>query len=201
MSALLTHDLRSEAKSYRRDKIHNTKWARGTSAAPGAQCTHSATPVSNPCAECAARPKHRDSDRRCGRNFSHLRHNWTNKESGQAATLARKAFRNEVVEATDGPLANVVSDSSENESARETSPVPEPDAEVMYSYDARSGPSRGTDILSYAITQAVERFEDNETKKLVNKEYDLADDGKETGDGYTADADDDFELIEHAHLK
>lgn len=71
----------------------------------------------------------------------------------------------------------------------------------MYSYDAASGPGEGTDILSHAITKAVQRYENKVTEKLV-KEYEFVDSGKELGDGYTADADDDdFEMIDHASFE
>jgi len=202
MSAFPTTDLRSEAKAYQRDKNQATKWARGRQAAPGLHCSHVDLTDANACDQCAARPHHRDYDRRCGRNFSRTKHHLQNKLSGQAATLARKVFRNEVVDAMDGPVAHVSDTSSEDEDIKDASAAPTPpDADVMYSYDARSGPGRGSDILSFAITQAVARFENNETEKLVNKEYDVVEDGKESGEGYTADDDGfDFEMIDHAHL-
>ncbi|RJE16584.1 hypothetical protein PHISCL_11079 [Aspergillus sclerotialis] len=71
----------------------------------------------------------------------------------------------------------------------------------MYSYDAPSGPRNGTDILSHAINQAVQRFENSETEKLVSKEYDVVD-GKDMVDLSTGDDEDehDFEMIEHSQL-
>jgi hypothetical protein len=130
------------------------------------------------------------------------RHSEQNKLSGQAATLARKAFRNEVVDAMDGPLANVTDTSSGDEDTPDPSVARLPaEADFMYSYDALSGPHRGTDVLSQAITQAVERFENNETEKLVKKEYDMVD-SQDMLDDYSADddADHDFEMINHSHL-
>jgi len=205
MSALQTNDLRSEAKAYQRDKNHATKWARGASTAPGVRCTHVDLLSTNTCDQCAARPNHRDYDRRCGRNFSRAKHLFQNKSNSQAATLARKAFRNEVVDALDGPLANVSDTSSEEEDVKDASAAPTPgDEDFMYSYDAVSGPSSGSNILTYAITQAIQRFENNETEKLVNKEYDMVEDSdrKECAEGYTADVDDefDFELVDYTHL-
>jgi hypothetical protein len=47
-----------------------------------------------------------------------------------------------------------------------------------------------------AVTQAIERFENKETEKLA-KEYEFVD-GK---DGYAADADDDFEIIDNASFQ
>ena len=102
----------------------------------------------------------------------------------------KSAFRHDVTdEVVSGP-----SDSSAEEEVWEASAAPEPDTEITYSYDATRGPGKGSQILSMAITQAVERYENKETEKLA-KEYEFV--GKENdnfGDGYVAD--DDFELIE-----
>ena len=82
--------------------------------------------------------------------------------------------------------------SAGEEDIKEASAAPEPDAEIMYSYDFARGPHGGSQILSAAVTQALERFENKETEKLA-KEYEFVD-GK---DGYVADADDDdFEIID-----
>jgi hypothetical protein len=132
-----------------------------------------------------------------GRHFADLKHKWNNKSTGQRMTVARKVFRNEVLDTGIGS-----SDSSAGEEdAREASAAPVPDAEIMYSYDATHGPGRGTDVLSHAVTKAVQRYENKVTEKLV-KEYDFVDAGKDVGDGYAADADeDDFEMIHHASLE
>jgi hypothetical protein len=193
-----THDLRSAAKPYQRDKEHTTKWARG--AKPSLtmeECTlHQEYPDAN-CHKCLGRPKAR------GLGRGGVRHKQSHKLklSGQASTLARKVFRNEVVDAMDGPLAHVGSDNSEEETEVEAAAAPLPsEADFMYSYDAHTGPHGGEGILSHAITQAVRRFENNETEKLVNKEYDVVD-TKEMADISTDEDDDlDFEMIDHSHL-
>lgn len=90
-----------------------------------------------------------------------------------------------------------VSDSSAGEEEiREASAAPDLDANITYSYDAVRGPGGGSQILSMAVTQALERFENKETEKLA-KEYEFVD-GR---DGYMADADDDdFEIVDGASL-
>lgn len=197
MSTYSTNDLRSAAKPYKREKNHNTKWARGAKEA-FSQCAQHEFPDAN-CHKCIGRPNRRDQDRRVGRAEAKHKHYAQNKLSGQAATLARKAFRNEVVDAMDGPLAHV-SDTSEEEEVPDASEAPLPaEADFMYSYDHQAGPRAGGDILSHAITQAVRRFENNETEKLVNQEYDVVD-NKEMADLSADDDDDDFEMIDHSHL-
>jgi len=131
------------------------------------------------------------------------KHITQNRVSRQASAVARKAFRNEVVDAMDGPLANVSDNSSEGEDVYDASTAPLPaEADFMYNFDAVTGPRGGNDILSNAITQAVRRFENNETEKLVTREYDVVGD-KDTAEGYAGDDDDDhdFEMIDHSHLK
>ena len=57
--------------------------------------------------------------------------------------------------------------------------------------------------MSHAVTKAVQHYEKKVTEKLV-KEYELVDNGRESADGYTADADadeDDFEMVDHASLE
>lgn len=106
-----------------------------------------------------------------------------------------------MVDALDGPLAHV-SDNSEEEDVVDASAAPVPaEADFLYSYDSRGGPRAGSDVLSNAVAQAVRRFENNETDKLIKKEYDVVD-GKEMAD-LSTDEDDldlDFEMIDHAHL-
>lgn len=70
---------------------------------------------------------------------------------------------------------------------------------MFYSYDATTGPGQGEHILSFALSQAVERFETKETEKLV-KEYEFVPgDQDQDPDGYVAD-DDDFELIDRPNI-
>lgn len=198
MSTFSTHDLRSGARPYQRDKNHTTKWARGAKDGATQQCLQHEYPDTS-CRKCIGRPNRQDIAR------PEARHKQSNKTklTGQAATLARKVFRNEVVDAMDGPLAHV-SDNSEEEEVPDASAAPLPaEADFMYSYDSQAGPRGGGDILSHAITQAVRRFENNETEKLVNNEYDVVD-GEEMAELSTheddLDLDHDFEMIDHSHL-
>ncbi|EON64646.1 hypothetical protein W97_03879 [Coniosporium apollinis CBS 100218] len=67
------------------------------------------------------------------------------------------------------------SESSADESIDEPSAAPEPDAGITYSFDAPQGPSQGSQILTLAIAQAVERFESKQTDKLIKEEYEVLD--------------------------
>lgn len=59
-------------------------------------------------------------------------------------------------------------------------PSAAPDADIAYSFDAVRGPGHGSQVLTMAIEQAVERFENEETDKMVQQEYELLDeDGDE----------------------
>ena len=88
-----------------------------------------------------------------------------------------------------------VSDSSAEEDVKDASAAPEPDAEILYSYDAPHGPAQGGQILSMALAKAVEKFETKATEKLVKDEYEVVGKEKEDNhDGYFAD-EDDFELV------
>ena len=88
-----------------------------------------------------------------------------------------------------------VSDSSAEEDVKVASAAPEPDAEIMYSYDAPHGPAAGGQILSMALAKAVEKFETKATDKLIKDEYDVVGHEEEDHhDGYYAD-EDDFELV------
>ena len=111
----------------------------------------------------------------------------------EADFRAKKAAKNAKIS-----LANAsqeASDTSAEEDVKDASAAPAPDAEIAYSFDARRGPSHGSEILSLAIANAVEKFEGKATERLIKNEYEIV--GKEndtTGEGYVAD-EDDFEMI------
>ena len=88
------------------------------------------------------------------------------------------------------------SDSSADEDVIEASAAPAPDAGITYSYDAPRGPARGSQVLSMAISRAVERFETKETENLVKNEYEVVGKEGEGGQqGYTTDDDEEYELV------
>ncbi|KAI9669432.1 MAG: hypothetical protein M1831_000468 [Alyxoria varia] len=68
---------------------------------------------------------------------------------------------------------------------------PAPDADVMYSFDAKKGPSSGDEVFEHALTKAVEVFEDGQTTKLVKEQYDVVDRDHDS-DGFE---DEDFEIV------
>lgn len=89
------------------------------------------------------------------------------------------------------------SDSSAEEDVVEASAAPAPDAGITYSFDAQRGPARGSQVLSMAISKAVERFETRETENLVKNEYEvIGKEGERVQQGYAADDDEDeYELV------
>ena len=77
-------------------------------------------------------------------------------------------------------MASASGESSADEDVEHPSMVP--DAEVAYSYDARRGPSHGSQILNHALEKAIERFETKETDTLIRNEYEvLGIDGDDEG--------------------
>lgn len=189
MPALPASDLRSEAKAYRRDKTQTTKWARGGRTAPGRSCAHEVPGATNRCTECVARPLPRDGARNASNHFFHRAERAQAHASGhRQGSIAKKVLQNDLTEAT----VNSDTDRSDEE-VPALSEAPLLGAEILYSFDAQTGPSNGADVLSNAVMQAVKRYENKETEKLVKAEYDLVD-GKEAED---ADDEDDFEVISH----
>jgi hypothetical protein len=61
-------------------------------------------------------------------------------------------------------------DSSADEEMEPVTPQG-PDAQVAYSFDADRSPNKGSQILSVALDQAVERFENKETERILKDEY------------------------------
>jgi hypothetical protein len=104
---------------------------------------------------------------------------------------ATTAFRYDVNEILD----KGASDSSADEAICEPSAAntqPELLEQDVLSYDAS-----GNNILSAAVSKAVEKFETKETEKLV-KEYEFVFEEREPSTGYVAD--DDFEMVSHIGL-
>lgn len=110
------------------------------------------------------------------------------------ALKAKRALSHTVL----GTTVSGASDTSDDEVA-DPSAAPESEVEIMYSYDARNGPAARDNVLSNAVVQAVKKFENKQTEQLVKNEYDMVDDGKDAED-HTGDIDDEFELVDHAHL-
>lgn len=104
-------------------------------------------------------------------------------------------------------------EASSNNSASDFSdgsPSPPADADITYSFDAQRGPTQGSQIFNAALAQAVEKFEERETVKLVKDEYDVLDaDGESVaspakkekskprvmGATRVPDADEDYEFV------
>jgi len=136
-----TQDLRSAAQDYKRHADSHHKWENGESRGPG---SHSTRP-----AKTSVLASHRPH--RSEKQF----------EINRAKANRKRGLMYDTAEATDSSADEEV----------EPSAAPEPDAEIAYSYDAERGPSHGSQVLGYAVSQAVERYENNATEKLVKDEY------------------------------
>ena len=79
----------------------------------------------------------------------------------------------------EGHTSDDASSSSANTSCAsdysDGTPSPPADADITYSFDAPRGPTQGSQIFNVALAQAVEKFEERETVKLVKDEYDVLD--------------------------
>lgn len=97
------------------------------------------------------------------------------RENAKSANRAAKLRKQEILPSE--PYTS--SDSSADEEPVEASAAPEPGAETTYSFDAERGPSQGSQILNQALVQAIKRFEDRKTHKLVEEEYEVLDENGE----------------------
>lgn len=77
-----------------------------------------------------------------------------------------------------------------------TSFVDYDDSDVFYSFDAPSGPVRSDRILGAAISEAVERFENKETEKLVGEYEFVTNEDPNSGEDSTSADEDGFEIVE-----
>lgn len=195
MPALPSADLRGEAKAYKRDKSQTTKWARGGRPAPGKSCTHDLSVDGSPCSECVARPSNRNFGnhyfQRSERAAIHA-----NTHAHRQGNIAKKVLQNDLQDVT------MHSDTSGDEEVAHINEAPVPESEIMYSYDAKSGPSNGADVLSNAVMQAVKRYENKQTEQLIKNEYDTMPDHKEFEDidAYAGDVEGDFELVDYSEM-
>lgn len=180
-----THDLRSGAKEFSRDKNHRTKWAHGESFGPGRRVEDQRprparvipTPKSVFC------PFHPLTMLTCTRR------------SHSGFQKARNALKNDI---------NCASgESSADEDVEEPSAAPAPDADITYSFDAERGPNHGSQILGLALAKAIERYEVRQTDKLIKEEYEVLDAAGEAlsptlkvGKKTVAPEDEDYEFIE-----
>ena len=123
------------------------------------------------------------------------------RQSGkELAYLENQAKINRKFDILSGQTTAVESDSSADEEVEEASAAPAPDADITYSFDARRGPGQGSQVLSMAVTAAVERFENKMTDKLVKEEYevldhDADDEGRTAAQKKPGNDEDDYEFV------
>ncbi|KAF2086637.1 hypothetical protein K490DRAFT_44030 [Saccharata proteae CBS 121410] len=177
-----SNDLRGAAVDYQRDQEQKHKWALGQAWGPGRQMEAG-----------KARPF------RVTQRFGQAQR----REHAKDVASTAKARKQQVL-----PAEQYTSgESSAEEEPVEASAAPEPDAEITYSYDASRSPGHGSQILSQALVQAIERFEDRKTHELVKEEYEVLDHegepvrgratakGKKAAAGALATEEDEYEFV------
>lgn len=88
------------------------------------------------------------------------------------AKLARKY---EMLSAGDDYNISTSDDSSTSAEEDVDAEATPPNAQVMYSFDAARAPSQGSQILNAALAKAIDKYEDKQTTKLVQTEYEVLD--------------------------
>ncbi|ORX99545.1 hypothetical protein BCR34DRAFT_495276 [Clohesyomyces aquaticus] len=175
-----TEDLRSGSKEFSRSKDSRVKWAHGTSYGPGRRAEDARPRPAR------VIPTHKSSFPKAQADSSC--------RSNVGLHKARTVLMNDIASAS--------GDSSADEDIEEPCAAPVPDAEITYSFDAERGPSHGSQILTQALAQAIEKFEVRQTDKLIKEEYEVLDAGevlspapKHRKDGVAAE-DEDYEFVE-----
>jgi hypothetical protein len=176
MPTRFASDLRSDAKDFKRDKKHTKKWVTGEMLKPGMMAE-----VPEPG---KVRPKPHSSKlfaqrEREGRRTVH-----------SAATKRQQSVRAEIEDAM-GEAHGIDTSSDEDVYDASTAPLPADFA----TFESASGPAAGRDVLSAALSKAVQRFEHLETEKLVTREWDVIDQSKLNED-ISADEDAEFEFVD-----
>ncbi|KAI9802938.1 MAG: hypothetical protein M1825_002169 [Sarcosagium campestre] len=168
--SLWTHDLRSEAVDHKRVKSHNMKWALGdrsdrshiSGLGLGISPQQSIRHVPE-----KRQPRIHQFRREHDHNMGKL---------SKQVNTARKLDYLAEQSATD-------SEPSDEDVVDGERAAP-PDRDITYSFDALQGPRAGQDVLSVALARAVEKFEGQETEKLVKEEYEVV--GQETASRETS---------------
>ncbi|KAF5858100.1 hypothetical protein ETB97_004866 [Aspergillus alliaceus] len=181
-SSDLRHD-GTAAKRVYNHKMNKLKWAhRGRASFP-----HRDVSISDPVARPVIPQTH-------SLKYTRLLQLDRKAKSNQLATDAKLTLRRDVREALDSGS----SDSSSTEDVDDPSSAPDVLGVLQEDGSIEPYEVAGQTILSDAINKAVERFETQETEKLV-KEYEVITRESEIALGYLAD--DDFELVNHDHAK
>lgn len=110
---------------------------------------------------------------------------WNTKALSKKRAVHKAYLNDEICTARTNPLSPASSgldDRWDDSSSSDNDSL----AGITYSYDRTTGPRAGTDTLSYAVTEAVKKFENKELATLIKNEYEVVD---------SEDSDEEFELI------
>lgn len=110
---------------------------------------------------------------------------WNTKELSKKRAIRKAYLNDEICTARTNPLSPAssgIDDRWDDSSSSDNDSL----AGITYSYDRTTGPRAGTDTLSYAVTEAVKKFENKELATLIKNEYEVVD---------SEDSDEEFELI------
>lgn len=100
------------------------------------------------------------------------RHDAVQSDNKGKSKLARKQ---DMLSAGDEYINSDDSSTSADSDVEAESTAPALDAQVMYSFDAARAPSQGSQILNAALAKAIDKYEDTQTTKLIQNEYEVLD--------------------------
>lgn len=158
-----THDLRGPAMNHKRRRTQIEKWAL----TPTVTDTEKRTLDDNePTVICLRPPKPHIKPVHSKQKVNAAIKRWYGRDIIKSNHLRAMAEKHDVLE-------QLHSDGSDNDLPEAIGAASSGDEGITYSFDAPTGPRQGDHLLSEALTQAVQRFEGQQTDKLIKAEYEI----------------------------